>query len=113
MLNPFNWDERIVTGEKKPKRSRYDPPAFGGPHEPEDEPTFRSDLARIRAFFLSHPNQWYSKEELRVAVDLPVGKDVTPRIRDLRKQRFGAMRIVMKKIKGQYRYILPIVVVTL
>ncbi len=86
--------------------SRYDKPTFAGPHEPEDEPKFQSDLERVRQFFLDHPNRWYSKEEIRVGCGMPVGKDVTPRIRDLRKERYGGLEIRQQKVSRQYRYCL-------
>ena len=63
-----------------------------------------SDLEKVRRFFVCHPYDWFSKEEIRVGCDLRVGKDVTPRIRDLRKQEYGGMVIKMKKVAKVYRY---------
>lgn len=94
--------ERIDSDLNLP--SRYDDRDFGGDYEPEDERRFHNDLDRVRWFFFNHPRKWYSKEEVRVGADLPPGKDVTPRIRDLRKEQYGDLQIVVRKVGGQYRY---------
>jgi len=85
--------------------TRFDRRPFGGDYDEQDEPKFRSDLERVRQFFERHSWTWVTKEEIRIGCGLPVGKDVTPRIRDLRKAPFSFV-IECKRLEGLnfYKY---------
>lgn len=85
-------------------QSRFDPRMFGGNYEPESEPKMRSNLDLIREFMTFHPGVWMTKEQIRKGAGLEAGTDVTPRLRDLRKPRFGGWAIDMQYIDEQYRY---------
>lgn len=84
--------------------NRYEPQKFGGDYEQADEPKMLTDLARVLDFFCRHPNRWYSKEDVRIGIGAPIGTDLSPRIRDLRKKKFGNWSIKREKIGGRYCY---------
>lgn len=84
--------------------SRFDRRAFGGNYADEQEPKMRSALERVRDFMLDHIGQWLTKEEIRIGADLPAGTDPTPRIRDLRKSKYGGWTIDQQYRDGRYKY---------
>jgi hypothetical protein len=86
--------------------SRYDKRPFGGDqYHDEDEQKLRRNTDAIRELLVGHPGQWFSVAEIRRACKLSPDTEVTARLRDLRKPRWGAWAIDCERQRdGVYRY---------
>lgn len=88
-------EQQTLFGKTR-KRVRVD----GETYEPDlDEKRLSSQLERVKALLLD--GQWRGLAELAASVN---GSEagVSARIRDLRKQRFGAWTIERRRVDGGY-----------
>lgn len=88
-------EQKTLFGKTR-KRVRFD----GETYEPEiDQKRLSSQLERVKALLLD--GKWRGLAELAASVN---GSEagVSARIRDLRKQRFGAWTIERRRVDGGY-----------
>lgn len=77
---------------------------FGGATvEPEDVPRLSRQLEAVRNIMAD--GKWRTLSELRAAVSLYLGKNVSEagisaRLRDLRKRQFGALCVERERVEG-------------
>lgn len=69
-----------------------------------DGKRLNAQLDDVRNFMVSHADEWWTLDELEVALGHPQAS-VSARLRDLRKKRFGGFEIARKYVaRGQWAY---------
>jgi hypothetical protein len=69
-----------------------------------DGSRLHAQLDEVRDFMLSHCDDWWSLDELSVALGHPEAS-ISARLRDLRKKKFGGFEIARRYVaKGQWVY---------
>lgn len=91
-----------------PLEDKYAPRPFGGDYDDSQEQTMRTDLEKVRHFMLGNVGVWLTKKEIRIGSGLPADKDPTPRVRDLRKPRYGGWTVDRKFFDGFDHYRLSV-----
>jgi hypothetical protein len=80
---------------------------FDGETYDREKDAARLMRAQDRVLAFMSDGQWHLPEEVRLELDLPPGTAITSRIRDLRKQRFGAFTVERRRHadgSGRYEY---------
>jgi len=77
---------------------------FDGPHlNQQDEERLTGHLEAIRAYMMN--GLWRTKAEIRAGLKLGPEVEIGPRLRDLRKAKFGGLRVEKRRrIGGQWEY---------
>lgn len=69
-----------------------------------DGSRLNAQLEEVRQFMLTHADDWWSLEELEVALGYPQAS-ISARLRDLRKAKFGGYEIARAYVaRGQWAY---------
>ncbi len=69
-----------------------------------DGPRLNAQLEEVRQFMLSHCDEWFTLEELEVALGYPQAS-ISARLRDLRKLKFGGYEIARTYVaRGEWAY---------
>jgi hypothetical protein len=78
--------------------TRYDAPLFGGKtfDEELDSARLTKNLEKIRDYMLSHEG-FRTPSEIRRWLNLPPETEITARLRDLRKPKFGAYEVTARR----------------